>query len=326
MAPAPILSNGYEILPEGRLRAIAVDDLIERWKAGDGQFWLDLWVDEAGDLDVWLDRINAPPFARSLARDIGKTTQIIALPDFAFLEVIATYDLDDPNVGDIGFLCLKDLLVTMHPHRVEHLGDPKEMIADFNIRNLTTSGLLLAILLVYAQRDSQSTRTLRNDLIAMDEAMDADPDAVELAAILDAKALVARIVAASEEQQECVELMSEVEDCNALDFSTLRGPLSQLVSTVASVNRRADRLEKHVADLRQRYEINQQYKTNRNLNVLTVISAIFLPLTLLAGIWGMNFKDMPELDDPGAYFMALGLMAAIGVGLTIFFYAKGWFD
>ena len=71
------------------------------------------------------------------------------------------------------------------------------------------------------------------------------------------------------------------------------------------------------------------YKTeilNGRLAVLTIISAIFMPLTLLAGIWGMNFEHMPELDEPLAYYGALSLMATIAIVGAWIFYKRGWFD
>ena len=54
-------------------------------------------------------------------------------------------------------------------------------------------------------------------------------------------------------------------------------------------------------------------------------SAVFLPLTLIAGIYGMNFQYMPALDEHYAYFLVLGLMLVIGAGMLGFFYLKGWF-
>jgi magnesium transporter len=51
-----------------------------------------------------------------------------------------------------------------------------------------------------------------------------------------------------------------------------------------------------------------------------------MPITLLAGIWGMNFETMPELKFPFAYPVALGLMALIGSGMYLYFRRTGWFD
>jgi magnesium transporter len=74
----------------------------------------------------------------------------------------------------------------------------------------------------------------------------------------------------------------------------------------------------------------QQARTNEVVNLLTIVSTIFIPLTFLAGIWGMNFDpgtsawNMPELAAPYGYPIALGLMAVIGLLLVIYFRWKKW--
>ncbi|NND85435.1 MAG: magnesium transporter CorA family protein [Acidimicrobiia bacterium] len=64
--------------------------------------------------------------------------------------------------------------------------------------------------------------------------------------------------------------------------------------------------------------------TNEIMKVLAVFSAIVLPLSLIAGIYGMNFAEMPELAAPNAYFVVLGAMAAIGLGLWTYFARRGF--
>jgi magnesium transporter len=70
-------------------------------------------------------------------------------------------------------------------------------------------------------------------------------------------------------------------------------------------------------------------RLNEIVRVLTIISVIFMPLTLIAGIYGMNFEGdgpwaMPELRWKYGYPFALGLMVACTVGLLLFFHQKGW--
>jgi len=67
------------------------------------------------------------------------------------------------------------------------------------------------------------------------------------------------------------------------------------------------------------------HRTNEIMRVLTVISAVFLPLSLFAGIFGMNFEYMPELKLRYAYFFALGGMTLLGVGMLLVFKKKHWF-
>jgi magnesium transporter len=85
-------------------------------------------------------------------------------------------------------------------------------------------------------------------------------------------------------------------------------------------------LDGRIGALRSGFEMHAQDKTNRRLNMLTILSAIFNPATLMAGIWGMNFAVMPELNYSFAYPMALGLMALTGWGMFLFFRRNGWLD
>jgi len=72
------------------------------------------------------------------------------------------------------------------------------------------------------------------------------------------------------------------------------------------------------------YYAVQGQKMNETMKVLTVISAIFIPLTFLAGIYGMNFHNIPELRSPYGYFILLGVMVIITILMIIYFKRKGW--
>jgi magnesium transporter len=65
-------------------------------------------------------------------------------------------------------------------------------------------------------------------------------------------------------------------------------------------------------------------RTSEIARVLTVVSSIMLPLTLLAGIYGMNFENMPELKWERGYPLVLGVMAVLGLGLVAAFWRLGW--
>lgn len=66
-------------------------------------------------------------------------------------------------------------------------------------------------------------------------------------------------------------------------------------------------------------------RMNEVMKVLTVISTIFIPLTFIVGVYGMNFRFMPELEMPWAYPATWGLMGSIALGMIIFFKSKKWF-
>ena len=60
------------------------------------------------------------------------------------------------------------------------------------------------------------------------------------------------------------------------------------------------------------------------MQILTVITVIFVPLTFVAGLYGMNFEYMPELSFRPSYFLVLGFMAVVAIVQLILFRRKGW--
>ncbi len=65
-------------------------------------------------------------------------------------------------------------------------------------------------------------------------------------------------------------------------------------------------------------------RTNQVMKTLTIMASIFIPLTFVAGVYGMNFEHMPELAWPWAYPAVLGVMLTIAIGLLWWFRRRGW--
>lgn len=78
------------------------------------------------------------------------------------------------------------------------------------------------------------------------------------------------------------------------------------------------------ASLLETYLSSLSNKLNEVIKLLTIISTIFIPLTFLAGLYGMNFKFMPELESPFGYPMVLILMLLVVVTMMIYFRKKEW--
>ncbi|WP_220464888.1 magnesium transporter CorA family protein [Colwellia sp. MB02u-18] len=77
-------------------------------------------------------------------------------------------------------------------------------------------------------------------------------------------------------------------------------------------------------DLINGYMSVTSHQLNATMRVLTVITALFVPLTFLAGIYGMNFEYIPELKAANGYFILLGVMAVVSVVLLMIFKKKRW--
>ena len=108
-----------------------------------------------------------------------------------------------------------------------------------------------------------------------------------------------------------------VSEKNLIFFNDLRDHLNQLVEFYLLYNENI----KALVDLNNS---NQNNNLNSVMKTLTIIATIFIPLTFIAGIYGMNFEYMPELGWRGAYFIVWGVMVAVTVGMLFFFRKKKW--
>lgn len=101
-------------------------------------------------------------------------------------------------------------------------------------------------------------------------------------------------------------------------FSDISDHLNHLASA-------AEQYREMIAGLLELQMMNNSNRMNSVMKSLTVIATIFIPLTFLAGIYGMNFEYMPELTFPWAYPAILLIMFGIGVGMYLYMRQKKWF-
>lgn len=100
-------------------------------------------------------------------------------------------------------------------------------------------------------------------------------------------------------------------------LSDLSDHINQVIETLESYR-------ELIAGLMDVYYSIVNNRMNSVMKTLTIVSAIFIPLTFIAGIYGMNFSNMPELRSPTGYFWTLFVMAFIATGEIIYFKRRGW--
>lgn len=143
-------------------------------------------------------------------------------------------------------------------------------------------------------------------------------------ALLDGRRLLRRLEALTVDQLEALDswrrgTMLDWEECRA----DVR--MRDLREHVSRVGDHANALERDLESAVQLHFAMVSHRTNEIMKIFTVLAVVFMPLTLLTGIWGMNFKHMPELDWDYGYYYALGLIAVIGFGMFWWFRRSKFF-
>jgi len=105
---------------------------------------------------------------------------------------------------------------------------------------------------------------------------------------------------------------------NRTHFKELQDNINQAVELL-------DYYREVIYDEFNMYHSAMSAKMNDNMALLTIFSVVFIPLTFIVGLYGMNFDNMPELRHKYGYFIVLGIMFIIAVGMLLFFKRKKWF-
>ena len=107
------------------------------------------------------------------------------------------------------------------------------------------------------------------------------------------------------------------EDSTAIYVRDLYDHTMQVVDTVETFrDTLSGMLDVHLSSV--------SHRMNEVMKVLTIIATIFIPLTFIAGVYGMNFHNMPELEAPWGYPVTLGVMAGVAVAMILYFRKKKW--
>ncbi len=227
---------------------------------------------------------------------------------------ISTVELD-------GFLS-SGFLATFHRNPIPAIEWAQERLAQTeSIGGLRPDMLLAGILEAAARRSLQLVDGLEAQVGDLEnQALVGDPAVVGRVQALRRDAILLRRVLAPERDMVRAltqEGMPGIED-------RARRRLDSVYDDCFRVVESLDTARALLASVLETYRSTVAERTNEVMKVLTVFSAIILPLSLLAGIYGMNFTNMPELSKPWAYFALLGVMAAIGTSLWVYFSRRGF--
>jgi len=160
-----------------------------------------------------------------------------------------------------------------------------------------------------------------NALEDMEEKLLTTPEAVEILDIQKEKKEVLKMYKAAFPLRDAVKSLSEVESLiepsNKSYFDDLSDHVYQIVES-------SEWLIDMCSEQKELYLSNISFKMNEVMKTLTIIATLFIPLTFVVGVYGMNFANMPELQWKYGYFAVWGIMIAMSIGLMYYFRRKRW--
>lgn len=164
--------------------------------------------------------------------------------------------------------------------------------------------------------------TTGEEIEAIQDSLVASPTTRTLEALLALKSTLATLKRSTWPLRDVLSTLTKID--NPLVSGSCLPYLRDLHDHVMRVTEAIDSQREQIAGLMDIYLNSVNNKMSEVMKVLTIIATLFMPLSFIAGIYGMNFPNMPELRWAWGYPAVLGTMALIVVGMTFYFKRRGW--
>ncbi|OQW49050.1 MAG: magnesium and cobalt transport protein CorA [Nitrospira sp. HN-bin3] len=264
-----------------------------------------------------------------LLEDIANTDQRPKLDDyetylFLVMKMLTTSDRGDILVEQVSLVLGRNYVLSFQENGTDVFGPVRDRLkgGKGRLRQNGSDYLVYALIDAVVDQYFAVLEMLGERIESLQERVIADPKPDTLQDIHALKRQLLFVRRAVWPLREAINSLSRSEcpflhEPTKLFFRDVYDHVVQIVDTIET-------LREMVSASLDIYLSSVSYRLNAVMRVLTVITTIFMPLSFIAGIYGMNFEHMPELKWPWGYPMALGIMGVVAAIMLIGFRRKNW--
>ncbi len=324
--------SGFARLSDGTVERIeSVDDLAAAWAKEDAVVWVDYLQPTEPDLRALKDVLGLDEASLEDCLYGEQRPRIDEFDTYIFLVLYGLVGLEDPDEFDPRKLAIffgSRFLITVHqePLRTIHTILERSNRGAGSTRGGLSKGVdhLLHMIIdgmvdkyvFIADKYEAQLETLE------DASLDplADEQVLVDSAGLRRELLQLRSLAVSQRELLTPIVKSEydyISESLEQQFKHVRDHLTQVIDLV-------DTLREQLHGIRDNYHTAVANRTNAIMKTLTIFATILLPLTFIAGVYGMNLPLWPPPDHPLSFWAVMGVMLVLGVSLLLYFRRKHW--
>jgi Mg2+ and Co2+ transporter CorA len=316
------MTNVYELSSSGTLRAI---DSAE-WLLGTPANGVAQWVRVVGtpqeELRTSLIALGLPDQSMEELQAADVQSRVIA-GTRTLVVVFQVLGQEDGPAHRLRLVCTPTTLVTVEEEALAAIDSVVTEWSHAARSDVTLPALVVDVLEAAVSNGGEVYLSIRRALDELAEAVEDHPLEVPPAALLTMKRRVAQLSTLWAGQSYCCVEIKRRSHVSHSDDASQR--LSDLIADADRGLKLLAQMETRVRDLRLHQAYCLQESTNRRLNVLATLSAIYLPATLIAGIYGMNLEHIPMTQLRYGYLIVMAMMGGLVLGQFWYFYRRGWF-
>jgi len=289
--------------------------------------WIDILDADRGELEMKLDELKVRGLIRQLSIDSRDHPGFYPFRPLALLVMPVQMEEQTSNIMEyLSILYCEDFLVSVRSSKMARFRKSISAEDSFDLLpDDTIAGIIAALMMGLSLDCLRKAARLSDMILSLEGHMERDPDSVDIEEISGKRSELLTFESIVQGQLPIIETIISSDRPTKNPESTLEY-LRWAAANLKSADKKLEWLERRIEVMRTLIDMHAQERTNRRLGRLTVLSMIFMPVTFLAGIWGMNFQSMPLLSSENGYIYALLIMAIISGSMYLYFHRKGWFD
>ncbi|WP_298474042.1 magnesium/cobalt transporter CorA [uncultured Psychrobacillus sp.] len=244
--------------------------------------------------------------------------------DYEFF-VLHAFNEKEMEAEELNLFVGKDFVVSFHFPPMQELQEARERIRS-NPRNWDRGNILITYNIVDKVVDTYFPIVyhIEDYLNEVDERLSMDMDHLSMDQVFDLRSDLLRLRRTIIPMRDLLYRVMYSERIN-LNQSE-RAYFDDIYDHLLKLTEMVEANRELTADIRDSYDSINASRMNRIMMILTTVSTVFIPLTFIVGVYGMNFINMPELEWKYGYFIVVGLMVVIATGMIAWFKYKGWFN
>ena len=286
-----------------------------------GPVWIDVRDPDESALRAVGERFFLPPLAREDCIHYPQRPKLDLYQDVTFLIWLVPYVHADNGLDshEIDVVLGKEHLVTMHRGEIEVVEQAASHAQELLSRGVEWT--LHALLDEAVDSVFPIIEELADELEALEDLMLTDARPEHLQRLYASRRALVQLHKTVGPERDVVRGLARLEAFVEPDAYMYFQDIGDHLARVAD---QIDTYREVASTTMDIYLSAQSNRMNQIMKTLTVVATIFMPLTLISGIYGMNFRFMPELSWRFGYFGALALMGAVALGMVWYFRRRDW--
>lgn len=313
--------HAYQLTERMSFDELDADAFVADSARSDRPVWIDIVDPDPDAASQWMHRLNLDQKVLDHIFDADRVAHFGPVGGAMLIEIPTL-----AGGGDTWKLVIRqpDLLITVHAHP---LGEESELHAPDKLvlHDAKLDNLLFRLLQTVIDSDTLRVLRIRDDVDALCNDLWHRPQIIDNKDLIEAENKVVHALGCIEEQIHAVAYLQHMQPLSD-DNAYIRHRLEELMAHTNLMLRIAQRIEQRADKAHAHYKTVVDEGIQRRLTTLTIISCIFLPLTLITGIYGMNFEAMPLEHWQFGFFVTVVIMLGVAFGMILYFRRRGWFD